>query len=142
MLKISEIMTTNVLTAETDTPVVEVARDLSASKISGVPVLDRGKVVGVLSKTDIVGHEGGLSGLAAADLMTPLVHFLHSGMPAIQAVRMMLTEGIHRVIVTREHGHLAGIVTTTDVVRALERGLVFGPSTAGLALSKPKSVIS
>lgn len=53
-LKISDIMTHNVLTLNQDTPIEDAANLMVTHKIGGVPVIDdSGKVVGVITETDI-----------------------------------------------------------------------------------------
>ena len=53
-LKISDIMTHNVLTLNQDTPIEDAANLMVTHKIGGVPVVDdSGKVVGVITETDI-----------------------------------------------------------------------------------------
>ena len=53
-LKISDIMTHNVLTLNQDTPIEDAASLMVTHKIGGVPVVDdSGKVVGVITETDI-----------------------------------------------------------------------------------------
>jgi len=53
-LKVSDIMTHNVLTINQDTPVEDAASLMVTHKIGGVPVVDdSGKVVGVITETDI-----------------------------------------------------------------------------------------
>ena len=53
-LKISDIMTHNVLTLNQDTPIEDAANLMVTHKIGGVPVVDdNGKVVGVITETDI-----------------------------------------------------------------------------------------
>jgi len=53
-LKVSDIMTHNVLTINQDTPVEDAASLMVIHKIGGVPVVDdSGKVVGVITETDI-----------------------------------------------------------------------------------------
>jgi len=53
-LKISDIMTHNVLTLNQDTPIEDAASLMVTYKIGGVPVVDdSGKVVGVITETDI-----------------------------------------------------------------------------------------
>ena len=53
-LKISDIMTHNVLTLHQDTPIEDAASLMVTHKIGGVPVVDDGgKVVGVITETDI-----------------------------------------------------------------------------------------
>ena len=49
------------------------------------------------------------------DLMTPMVFEISEGATVQEAAEMMVTGGIHRVLVTRD-GALAGIVTALDVL--------------------------
>ena len=54
--------------------------------------------------------------------MTPLVFFVRAEQPASAAVDLMLAEHVHRVLVLGRDGALDGIVSTTDVLRAVQRG--------------------
>ncbi len=56
---VSSIMQRNVFTVEDDWPLNRLARFLTDNQISGAPVTDRdGNLVGVVSLTDIVRHDG------------------------------------------------------------------------------------
>ena len=57
--RVAQLMKRNVLTVAPSTPLREVARLLSENGISGVPVVEQGKVLGVVSETDIVAKERG-----------------------------------------------------------------------------------
>lgn len=54
MLKIKDIMTTKVMTVTPDTTVKEAAALLADKDISGVPVLENGRLVGIFSESDIL----------------------------------------------------------------------------------------
>ena len=49
-----EIMRTNVITVEADVPVVEAAKLMLEHKVSGLPVLSAGRMVGVITEIDIL----------------------------------------------------------------------------------------
>ena len=51
---VSTIMTKNPICVSEDTPLAEVARTMNSARISGVPVLSRGHVIGILSETDLL----------------------------------------------------------------------------------------
>lgn len=59
---VSEIMTTDVLTIDPTTSTHEAARHMAARWIRHLPVLDGGKVVGVVSQRDLVGVFAALAG--------------------------------------------------------------------------------
>lgn len=52
-IKINEIMTKEVQTVSTDTPLEEAARIMADSKIGGLPVVKNGEVVGIITETDL-----------------------------------------------------------------------------------------
>jgi len=52
-LPVSEIMTKKVLTVTDDTPIEEAARILADNKIGGLPVMRNGRVVGIITETDL-----------------------------------------------------------------------------------------
>ena len=51
-----QVMTQNVIAIRPDTDVGEVARLMFEKKINPVPVLDRGRVIGIISRSDIIRH--------------------------------------------------------------------------------------
>jgi CBS domain-containing protein len=52
----SEVMTKNVVTYSPDTLVVEVINYFAANRIRRVPVVEKGEVVGIISRRDIVRY--------------------------------------------------------------------------------------
>jgi CBS domain-containing protein len=70
---------------------------------------------------DLEVDEDAFDGYRVADIMTP-VSFAMSPTASVRELADFLLRGrIHRAVVT-ENGHLAGIVTTMDVLRALAEG--------------------
>lgn len=59
MLKVSDIMTTDVLTLSPDMTLREAVERLDGGEVSGAPVVASGEVVGVLSQTDLLAFEAG-----------------------------------------------------------------------------------
>lgn len=109
--------------------------------IGGAPVLDeRGRVIGIVSASDLLRAvdqafdedldpapraatrlPGQLDALTARDLATPEVVWVSRDAPLAEVARVMRDEGIHRVLVG-ERGHLEGVLTTFDLLRALDAG--------------------
>jgi len=52
-LKVTEVMATDVTTISADTPLEEAARIMADNKIGGLPVLQDGRLVGIITETDI-----------------------------------------------------------------------------------------
>lgn len=123
MLKVRDIMSAHALAFSPDMSINDAVEALSVHHIGGAPVVENGRVIGVVSKTDILDPQR--IGQRVREVMTPLVFYLRADAPAMTAVRLMLAEGIHRVIVIKEMGKLAGIVTTTDMLKAIHHGQSF-----------------
>ena len=52
-IKVSQVMTKKVMTIAEDTPIEEAARVMIDNKIGGLPVTREGKVVGIITETDL-----------------------------------------------------------------------------------------
>jgi CBS domain-containing protein len=66
MLRVHEIMTSPVVSVTPDTPVRDAIELLSTRHLSGVPVVSRGRTVGVVSATDLMTFLAQLPGVPAA----------------------------------------------------------------------------
>jgi CBS domain-containing protein len=140
---VAQLMTTNVLSVGPDTPLKEVAQLLSEHGVSGVPVVERGRVIGVVSETDIVVKERGpdvkrgrlaswfarpprrsdeerLAARTAVEAMTSPAVTIDAWQSAAVAAAVMLDNRIDRLPVLKG-GQLVGIVTRADLVRAFAR---------------------
>jgi CBS domain-containing protein len=134
---VRDIMTTKVHTLPAGARVADAAQKLTEWRVGGVPVLEGDRIVGVISKSDLVDPKSGLSSGGTrpiSEVMTHMILTVRPSEPAMLAVRLMLDASIHRVVVVDEGGKLAGILSPTDVLRALERG---EPITAGDAAMAP-----
>lgn len=124
-LRVRDIMSTDIQTLQASASVAEAVRELSARGISGAPVLDSGRIVGVVSTSDLVSPRSWPAddGQPTVDaVMTRVLFAVRPGDPVMTAVRLMVAEKIHRAIVVSEEGALVGMVTPMDVMRALAEG--------------------
>jgi CBS domain-containing membrane protein len=53
-LLVKDVMTTDVFTTTPDTPIAEAARMLREQKIGCLPVLEKGRLIGILTESDFV----------------------------------------------------------------------------------------
>lgn len=129
MLRVGDIMTKEVYTVEFDASAEEAAWGLTRRHIGAAPVRNKdGQFVGVLTKGDLVNPEPQQwigKEATVGDLMTPEVIAVYEDDPALAAVHELATRKVHRLIVLNSENELAGIVSTMDVVRAVDRGLSF-----------------
>ena len=144
-MKASDIMTTAVITVALDTPVREIAEKLYRFRISAVPVMEEGRLVGLVSEADLLHRrEIGTDRVArsgswwlrlfsadrspeeyiksharrARDIMTDEVATVTPDTPVAQIATLLETRGIKRVPVMQE-GRLVGIVSRSNLVQAL-----------------------
>jgi len=122
-----------VLSVTPDESIDSVRFAMSTEFVSGVPVCDKaGVVVGVLSKSDLVDAHRRYAlpnclRASVGDLMTERVYAVHADDPVWDAMWLMVTRRVHRVIATDDDGRLIGIVTPMDVMSALLRGARLDP---------------
>jgi CBS domain-containing protein len=141
--RVSDVMTTPVVTVDRITPYQEIDRLLTRHRISGVPVLKIGReVVGVVSETDLLAAEdesrrqarmAGSIGRRWHLRKQPHVHLTAGALmtsPAITigpdatipgAARLMNTAHISRLPVVDDHGKLVGIVSRRDLLSVFLR---------------------
>jgi CBS domain-containing protein len=108
-----DVMITNVVAVAPQESVDEAARLLTFHDISGLPVCDGGRVVGVLSEADLIGKSGETVG---AVMTSPAVTVRES--TSLEQVAEQLTrQRIRRLPVIDDRGHLVGIVSRRDVLK-------------------------
>lgn len=133
MLRVRDIMTTNVYTVEFEASAEEAAWGMTRRHIGGAPVRNRdGQLIGMLTKDDLVDPEPRQwikKESTVGDLMDPEVLAVYVEDAALVAVHEMATRNLHRLIVLDSESKLAGIVTSMDVVRALDQGRSFAIET-------------
>lgn len=94
-----------------------------AHKISGVPVVDSGRVVGIVTNRDL-RFETNLDQPVSA-VMTPRERLVtvKEGATLDEAQALMHKHRLERVLVMKESGELYGLVTVKDILKATEHPL-------------------
>ena len=116
MAQISDLMSFPVLTVETDTPMDEVARILRQKGCTGLPVVNDGELVGMISRRDFrrIKKESQLTAPVKA-FMTRNVKTIRPGRSPLEAARLMVKHDIGRLPVVKE-GKIIGIITRSDTM--------------------------
>ena len=146
-MKVRSLMTKDVLTVRTDTPVSDVARLMSDHGVSGVPVLDADdRIVGVITERDLIVRNGRLEmpvflqildayvplelpghlkqrlqhmlGTNAEDVMTRDVRTIEPDAEVEDLVELMVKHHANPVPVL-EDGRIVGIISRSDLVRMM-----------------------
>lgn len=150
-MKLRDVMKRFPATVNADDDLV-LARDyLVWMGIRHLPVLDKGKLVGLLSEADIVAFQIRIGQDAGHGLGHPVVQAMHSPVqtatpddPLDEAAGRMAASRLDCLPVT-ERGKLVGIVTLSDVLTAQVRGAMStahrtGPTVAEAMTAEPQSV--
>ncbi len=123
MLRVRDIMTPEVVVVGAGETLDSAAQLLTDERIGGAPVIENGRIVGVISKTDLVDPDHKKKGKnRVEEVMTKVIYGVRPRDPVMSAVRLMALENVHRAVVIDGDGRLAGMVTPMDVIRALARG--------------------
>jgi CBS domain-containing protein len=144
-MKVRDIMTRTVISAAPDTSVMDVAALLVEHRISAVPVISEGAVVGIVSEADLLhryeigterdpaarpwwkrlfgGEDAPMSyveshAMKTRDIMTPRVVSVAQDMPVGDLAALFESQRIRRAPVVQD-GAVVGIVSRADFVRAL-----------------------
>ena len=118
-------MTQAVVLLAADMPAEWALRHLDRQAVSGGPVVDHGRVVGVVTRRDLLvpvpeqgSYANPLAGLRVRDLMTEEPVTARPDWPLVRAVRAMVDHGVNRLPVVDQAGRPLGILTRDDVLRA------------------------
>ena len=128
--KLKEFATTLVAVVEPETLAKDVAQLMRQHHIGALVVVDsvdKNKPVGIVTDRDLVLElmAEGLdpSVFTAGDIMTIDLVTAHLDMDVMDAVALMKTHRLRRLVVTNATGHLTGIVTIENVLELLTREL-------------------
>lgn len=135
---VGEVMTPDPIVIESEVPLAEVERLMEEHNVRRLPVLENGRLVGIISKGDL--REARMAELAcrhpyepvtegawltAAEAMTSPVVTVTPQTPLVEAVQLMLEHKIGGLPVM-EFDQLIGILTDTDVIRLLVKEALAG----------------
>lgn len=118
-----EIMTRNVKTASREMSLTEVAKLMREGDMGALPVVENGKLVGIVTDRDIVVRaiaEGKDFETKIGDVMTTEVFSAKEDDFIFEAIRLMGDKQIRRIPVINETGELAGIIAIADIALEME----------------------
>lgn len=122
-MRCREIMTKNVRTATRDTSLRDVAVLMRDGDMGAVPVVDNGRLVGIVTDRDIVVRvvaAGGDTSAPIGDAMTTELFTVGPDDFVFEAIRLMGDKQVRRVPVIGSNGELAGIIAMADVALETE----------------------
>jgi CBS domain-containing membrane protein len=144
-LRCADIMSTPVITTEFGTPLAEAWALLQQHRIKALPVVDRvQRIVGIVTRADFMraaeGHQrDGLAGRlqqllkpspsthstkpeVVGQIMSRQVRVASAERPIAELVPLFSDTGHHHIPIVGEQARLVGILTQSDLVKALSHG--------------------
>jgi len=147
MITAKDIMSTNIVSVQNDTPVSELAKLLTDNNISGAPVLDtNGKITAVVTENDLIDRSKKLhiptvitildsvfylenpekmeeeikkmAGTTVADICSGSVTAIMPDTPLDEIATVMAEKNVHTLPVL-EDKKLIGIIGKKDIIRTL-----------------------
>ena len=124
-IRVGDVMKNDVITVSPDSTMGRLGVILRENRISGTPVVDRGKLVGIISIDDFIGwlvkRE---DDCPVAEKMTRNVRTLYADEQVVHAVNKFDQLGFGRfAVVDRRDEKLLGIITKGDIVEGLLKKL-------------------
>jgi CBS domain-containing protein len=145
---VADVMSREPITVRAETPLKEAIQILAERRISGLPVIDdTGKLVGIISETDLMWQETGVTPPAYIMFLDSVIYLknpatydrdLHKALGQTvgevmsknpvtispdkslrEAARIMHDRSVHRLPVVEGDGQVIGILTRGDVIRAM-----------------------
>lgn len=146
-MKVADLMTREVIYVTPETPVNQVAHVLVQYSISGVPVVENGRVIGLVTEEDLVTRHAivempsffqafdsvfylgkqddfdkelrHMLATQVRDVMTSNVVTIEAEASIRHLANLIVTKEVNPVPVTDENGALVGIVSRSDLIRMM-----------------------
>ncbi|MGA7272225.1 MAG: CBS domain-containing protein [Acidimicrobiia bacterium] len=135
-VRVSDVMTRKVITISSSTPLKEAALIRARSRVSGLPVVDEGRLVGVVTESDFVSRlaedDTGLMSIlfnrerheaagSVGELMSREPLTCGPDDTVTVAARIMFRNSVKRLPVLDTDGNLVGIVSRADLMSVFAR---------------------
>jgi CBS domain-containing protein len=124
-LRVGNLMTIDPITIGPEASASDAEALIKTYRITGLPVVERGDVVGVVSQSDLmVAHSSEMIGahwerMRVRHVMSSPAITIHAGATVATAARQMIVHHIHRLVVIGDDGRPVGVVTPLDLLRVL-----------------------
>lgn len=115
MKTVGQLMTDRVVTIRSADTVASAVQHLRDHRIEALPVVDDGRLIGIVTLRDLIGHP---SYRPISEVMTREVITVSISEPVTTAFAVMESRGIGRLPVLKD-GRVVGIVTRSDLLREL-----------------------
>jgi len=119
-MKVVELMNKNVVTCHPSEKLNVIINKFELFNIAGMPVVDKGRLVGIICQSDILRglKTGTMQDLAVRDVMVEDVITVPPTESAVNIAKIMIEKKVNRIPVI-DNDKLVGIVTRGDIIKAV-----------------------
>jgi CBS domain-containing protein len=119
-MKVVELMNKDVVTCHPSEILSTIINKFELFGITGMPVVEKGRIVGIVSQSDILKKlkGGSVADMAVKDVMVEEVITAAPTESVVAVARLMVEKKINRVPVV-ESEKVVGIVTRGDIIKAV-----------------------
>lgn len=119
LVRVEDIMSKNVVSVESKTPISQVTAKMDETDIRYLPVTENGKLVGVVTDGDILARmyaQGWTSnGRPVEEIMTKEVKTITPETSLFHTIKLLTTHKIRRLPVVKKTGEVVGVISATDL---------------------------
>ena len=122
-IRCKEIMTSSVQTATREMSLREVAVMMREGDVGSIPVVEDGKLVGIVTDRDVVVRsiaDGKDASSPVGEAMTTEIFSVKPDDFVFDAIRLMGDKQVRRLPVVDSNGALAGIIAMADIALEME----------------------
>ncbi len=152
-MKVRDVMTWNVVSVSSDTPIMEARKIMDAHNVRRLPVVDRGRLVGMVSKERIARTGPSpatslsvweinylMAKMTVKEVMKKDVVTVHPDTSAEAAIALAQSKGVGALPVVEDH-NVIGIVSTNDFFyKILNPVLGIGKPGTRIVISKGSDI--
>jgi CBS domain-containing protein len=144
-LRVCDAMHPSPQTARPDDSLTEVAGRMAAAKIGAMPIVERGKLLGIATITDVLDAEvrvamgpSPATRLAATEAMTPWPLTIRPDAALSDAVALMIRRGIRHLPVVDSTSTIVGMLSERDLREAIGDPTEYLAVRPNLVTSEPR----
>lgn len=119
ILEVGDVMTPKVLTADVDTPVTKLSKEMEIAGVGSIVITKTGKPVGIVTDRDIaikvIMRDRKASEIKAKEIMSSPIDSIEPGVLLEKACAILADKGIRRMPVI-EDGELKGIISVRNIL--------------------------
>jgi CBS domain-containing protein len=149
MIPVSRAMHAPAQTAAPDAPLTEIAGRMAAAKIGAMPVVDRGKLIGLATATDVLDAEvraamgpSPRTAATAVDAMTPYPVTVAPETSLVEAAAIMVARHVRHLPVIDGASTIVGMLSERDVRTAIGDPVAYVETRRSAAMYRVRDVMT